>query len=176
VIDLTEYQQTIRQFYTPEVSSDLLTYSREALVAEVGEVIGLRAKRRRGDAALQDDTAYQQAVVLEMGDVLFSLASIFEAHEKPFQLAVHPNMNLRELEEIADSLRRVLQAQAEMGRSVSFLDINSYQLFGGLWLYALEFKITRGNINSIARANIDKLTDRQNRGQIRGSGHGEERK
>lgn len=171
MINLTQYQEQIKQFYTPEVAADLLTYSREALVAEVGEVIGLRAKRRRGDAALQDDAAYRQAVVLEMGDVLFSLASIFTAHDQLF--------NIRSTWDYANVPLGAVTERLHQMTTLStggYSDWTAEEFISFLWQYAIGDRLHHDTLEGIARTNIGKLTDRQARGLICGSGHDDERR
>lgn len=168
MIDLTKYQEEIKQFYMPEVSANLLDYSCALLFSEVGEAIGLDHKRMRGDAELQDAAPYLHAVVLEMGDVLFALASIHTFFDKPFHLNQSPKLNAWSLDRIADYLRLVLQVNGSE-RSLSFLENNSSVLFVAVWRYLLD-RPRAVDIRETARANIAKLTDRQNRGVLGGSG------
>lgn len=164
MIDLTKYQQQIKQFYTPEVEADLLTYSRELLVSEVGEVIGLRAKRRRGDARLQDDSAYRAAVIDEMGDVLWALASIVTACEIDyFTISPIGNCDLS-LDALIETLKTIIDGE-------------NYEawLMRSLWMYMLDVKLTYQDIETIAARNIEKLQVRAANNLIRGSGHGEKR-
>jgi hypothetical protein len=164
MINLTEYQAQIKQFYTAEVAADLLTYSREALVAEVGEVVGLRAKRRRGDAGLQDDAAYREAVVLEMGDMLFSLASIFTEEELLFEIRSTWDYTAVPLGAITERLHQLVTGSAGVYTSWTAEELISF-----LWQYAIGDRLHHDTLEEIARANIGKLTDRQAAGTIRGS-------
>lgn len=164
MIDLTKYQQQIKQFYTPEVEADLLTYSRELLVSEVGEVIGLRAKRRRGDARLQDDSAYRAAVIDEMGDVLWALASIWTSYEMDFEVPEATAWaETYELENVIQSLQDMIESEGDE------------DFLAGLFYYATREKLYEKTIETIAARNIEKLQVRAANNLIRGSGHGEKR-
>lgn len=167
MIDLTQYQADIRRFYTPEVAANLLEYSRAALVAEVGEVVGLRAKRMRGDARYQDATAYREAVVLEMGDVLFSYVSIWTANNVLADFAFMPTPEPT-LEAINRHIDEILRCNAPKVVCDSLMYL--------LWNYTTGDKFHFVLLERVVAANIAKLTDRQARGLIRGSGHGDDRR
>jgi NTP pyrophosphatase (non-canonical NTP hydrolase) len=173
MIDLTSYQETIKQFYTPEVQADLLTYSRELLVSEVGEVIGLRAKRRRGDATYQDAMVYRAAVVLEMGDVLFALASIATSCEKVFEGL---NVWCRPSIYLAEIMRDTANTVNAFG--LPEFDSEAQNLMVNLWSYVMYAFDDGGTqeLQEIIDRNIEKLQVRAANNLIRGSGHGEERR
>lgn len=164
-IDLTSYQEQIKAFYTPEVQADLLTYSRELLVSEVGEVIGLRAKRRRGDARYQDAAAYRAAVIDEMGDALWALVSIATACEVHYFTFSDNGACDTSLEDIVDTMHCILNME----------NFESW-LIRSLWHYVMGVKITENDIETIAARNIEKLQVRAANNLIRGDGHGEERR
>lgn len=130
------------------------------LRGEAGEIQGKFAKRLRGDKIEN----FQQALVLECGDCLWHMALM--CHDLDLQISDFYSSQKAKLspEKAADLMYR-----AAAYISQSFADRNLDPVTINISLHYLE-SICGEKIETIAKSNIEKLSDRKARDMIRGDG------
>lgn len=168
-MNINEYQKEAIKFaaFGNKMENEYLALG---LSGEVGEVLNKLKKVIRDDGGqLTEDAA--RHIALEIGDVLWYVATIAHKEETSLFFAPRPKENVSLQEAIKFGMEVAYQSfrtsddliggRVALSSNRLLVICSSLELLSNFAGYTLE---------EVADMNIQKLTDRQNRGKIGGSG------
>ena len=129
------------------------TYPMKGLLSEIGELIGKEARIERGDYSVDDDV-FKQDVKKELGDIFWMLSELFQQIK----------------EEPVDMSYVYSEYMLYMALTDLIKEHNIYNLCNVYAVMMGYLEQNRISLSEVLQMNLDKLTDRESRGKIKGSG------
>ncbi|MCP4665126.1 MAG: hypothetical protein GY849_02075 [Deltaproteobacteria bacterium] len=163
-MELKQYSELAHSFVSYEEND----YPYFLLVEEIGEYAGKIAKLKRGDYSYSEN--YRLEILKELGDICWALNEIAILHncfiESNFFKKVKGLRNI-----IKNNLNNLEKHTLFLEMQTNLLIENNYNsfynYFGLIDVISREYN---SSIEEIFEMNIKKLTDRKNRGKIKGNG------
>ena len=168
-MEIKDYAAKCRTFVTMQDQDALRKYLQLGIIEEIGEVSGKIAKVIRARGAADFTHEEKEAIVKELGDVCwFVVVSCNQVEIIDWYIANNNGFETGDCFIKADfaELLRVLSIVAEQRNN----DVNVSACYHALTIVYEIAKRLGYTLDEVMEKNIEKLTDRQARGVINGSG------